>query len=282
MARDLAQRANDAVAQQNEQPTVAQMLHDLTPEIAKALPAHMTGERFSRIALTVFRQSKQLQQCDPMSFIGALMTCSQLGLEPGPLGEAYMVPFGNQVTFIPGYRGLLKLAYQSGKIQSIGAHVVREKDEFEFEYGLEEKLRHQPFMDGPRGEPVAVYAVAKYKDGGHHFIVMSMSAVEAVRKISRSANKGPWVDHWDAMARKTAIRQLIRWLPLSTELQVLARAAQLDESVRSDITTAVEQAPVGYIAGDLVQTEQGVTDSTTGEVVEPTVIEDPPDVPDGW
>lgn len=282
MARDLAQRTESAVAQQNEeQPSLIQLINRMKPEIARALPKHMDADRIARIAITVLKQTPKLAECTAESFLGALMTSSQLGLEPGPLGESYLVPYGNKVTFIPGYRGLVKLAYQSGQIQSISAHIVYERDAFDFEYGMNETLRHKPFMEGERGKPVAVYADARFKDGGYKFVVMSISAVDAIRQISRAKNSGPWVDHWAAMARKTAVRQLIRWLPLSAT-SALATAARLDESVREDIAAPVDEAPVGYIAGSLVETEQGLTDTDSGEVVEPTIVEDPPDVPDGW
>lgn len=283
MARELAQRTQSAVAQQNDgPPTLTQLIEQMKPQIARALPKHMDADRIARIATTVLKQTPKLAECTAESFLGALMTSAQLGLEPGPLGESYLVPYGSRVTFIPGYRGLVKLAYQSGQIQSISAHCVHEQDLFEFEYGLEEKLRHVPFMGGDRGKVSAVYAVAKFKDGGHNFIVMSLSAVEAIRAVSRAGKSGPWVDHWEAMARKTAVRQLIRWLPLSTELQNLNRAAQLDESVRTDITTQLDEAPVGYIAGSVVDTERGATDTDTGEVLDGDVVEDPPDMPPGW
>jgi recombination protein RecT len=276
MARDLAQRTETAVAQQKQQPTVAQMIHDMKHEIARALPRHMDPDRLARMALTVFRQNQKLQECKPESFIGALMTCSQLGLEPGPLGEAYFVPYGREVTFIPGYRGLIKLAWQSGQLRSIAAEIVRENDDFDFELGSERSLHHSySLTDEDRGRPIGVYAAAEFKNGGKAFWVMSLAEIEAIRKQSKAANNGPWVTHWDAMARKTAIRQLVRYLPLSTELQNLAMAAQLDESVRTDITTPLDEATVGYIAGETVNTE-------TGEVSDVTVTSDQPEEPEGW
>jgi recombination protein RecT len=279
MSRDLTTRAQSAVANQNDQPTLKQLIERMKPEIARALPKQMDPDRIVRIAITVLNQTPKLAECTAESFLGALMTSSQLGLEPsgpGGLGEAYLVPYGGKVTFVPGYKGLIKLAWQSGQMRSIGSHVVYERDEFDFEYGSDENIRHRPFMDGDRGKPVAVWSDARFLTGGYKFVVLSISAIEAIRKRSRAANNGPWVTDWDAMARKSGLKQLIRWLPLSTELQGLARAAQLDETVRESTAGALDDAQVGWIAGETVNQE-------TGEVIEEgVVVQDPPEEPEGW
>lgn len=261
MGRDLAQRVDqNAVAQSSgDAPTVFTMLEQMKPEMAKALPAHMNAERMARIGLTVIRQTPALGRCEPASLLGALMTCAQLGLEPGPLGEAYLVPYGNQVTFIPGYRGLIKLAWQSGQLTSIAAHTVHENDDFDYEYGLDPKLRHKPALTS-RGKVIAVYAAAVFKNGGSAFIVMSIEDVEKIRERSRAGKNGPWKTDYDAMARKTAVRQLIRWLPLSSELSTLQTAAQADGAVRTEVTASLDEAPMVYPAGEIVQ----------GDVVEET------------
>lgn len=254
MGNDLASRVDrNAVEQANGgAPTVFTMLEQLKPEIAKALPAHMNAERMARIGLTVIRQTPALGRCEPASLLGALMTCAQLGLEPGPLGEAYLVPYGNQVTFIPGYRGLIKLAWQSGQLTSIAAHTVHANDEFDYEYGLDPKLVHKPALKN-RGEVIAVYAAAVFKNGGSAFIVMSIEDVEAIRTRSRASANGPWKTDYDAMARKTAVRQLIRWLPLSSELANVQTAAEVDGSVRTEAAAPLAEVPMTYPAGELVQ-----------------------------
>jgi recombination protein RecT len=244
MGNDLSTRVAGNVARQSGQPgaTVAQLIERQRGEIARALPKHMDADRIARMALTLFRQTPGLARCDPQSFIGALMTASQLGLEPGPLGEAYLVPYGNQVTFIPGYRGLIKLAWQSGQLKHIDAQVVREGDDFDFAYGLEPYLRHRPARRG-RGKVTEVYACATFLNGGSAFVVMSVEDVEVIRKRSRASKNGPWVTDWDAMAKKTAIKQLIRFLPLSTDLRNLAHAAAMDGTARVDTGELDEAMP---------------------------------------
>lgn len=245
LSKDLRQRAMTP-AQQGE-PTLAQLIERMKPEIGRALPKHMNPDRMARIATTVLRQTPALARCTPESFLGALLTASQLGLEPGPLGEAYLVPYGNTVTFIPGYRGLVKLAWQSGTLKSFNAHVVYEHDEFDYSYGLDPHLEHKPAR-GDRGKPTEVYAAAQFKDGGSVFEVMSVDAVEAIRRRSKASNSGPWKTDWEAMARKTVVKQLAKWMPLSPEMSA---AAAHDGTVRTDTGDLVDVQPT-YVEGEAV------------------------------
>jgi recombination protein RecT len=218
---------------------IAALLNDpkVKAQIALALPKHVAADRLARVALTEVRKNPALARCDQTSFLGALMTCAQLGLEPGgPLGHAYLVPFENrkkgitEVQFIVGYRGMIELARRSGLLDSIEARAVYEGDKFEVSLGLYGNLRHTPDFDNPnRVQPDKlrfVYAVAKLKDGGVQFDVMSRREIEAVRAQSRAGTSGPWVTHFEAMALKTVVRRLFKWLPMSIEV---ATAIEADE-----------------------------------------------------
>jgi recombination protein RecT len=225
-----------------------QLIEDMKPEIARALPKHLNPDRMARIATTVLRQTPALARCTPESFLGALMTASQLGLEPGPLGEAYLVPYGTVATFIPGYRGLIKLAWQSEQLSDIWAEIVYENDEFTYDLGLNRDLVHRP-AKGERGQPIYVYAAARLKSGGTPFVVMSVDDVEAIRARSRAGKNGPWVSDWSAMAKKTAVKQLSKWLPMSTEFKL---AAAHDEAIRTNVDTQLMDITPDYIEGDIV------------------------------
>ena len=227
--------------------SVQDLLKRMQPEIQRALPKHMNADRIARIALTEMRKNPKLLQASQASLLGAIMTAAQLGLEPGILGHAYLIPYYNsktrttEVQFQIGYKGLLELVRRSGEIASISAHVVYTNDEFEFEYGFNEKLRHVPNMNGDRGEFRAVYAIATFKDGERSSIVMTRSDVEKIRKRSKSPNNGPWVTDFDAMARKTAIKQLCKYLPVSIEIQ---KAIVADETTKREIKEdMVEEVP---------------------------------------
>lgn len=241
------------------QKTVMGLLEQMKSEIARCLPKHLTTERMTRIALTELRKTPKLQECDPMSFIASIMQASQLGLEPGVLGSCYLIPFNNKAkgivecTFMPGYRGFLDLARRSGQIVSLVARSVYANDEFSYEFGLKENLTHKPALTG-RGELVAVYAVAILKDGGHQFDVMSRADVDMIRQQSKSANNGPWVTHFEEMAKKTVLRKLFKWLPCSVEMQ---KAVALDEQEEAGIqnikAAASEEFDINFIDDEEVQ-----------------------------
>lgn len=242
------------------QKSVMGMLEQMKSEIARCLPKHLTPERMARIAMTELRKTPKLQECDPMSFIAAIMQASQLGLEPGILGSCYLIPFNNnqtgkvECTFMPGYRGFLDLARRSGQIVSLVARAVYANDEFSYEFGLKEDLTHKPAMND-RGELVAVYAVAILKDGGHQFDVMSKKDVDLIKNQSKSKNNGPWVTHYEEMAKKTVLRKLFKWLPCSVEMQKAVSLDELQEAGIQNIKAAAsEEFDIDFIDGDTGET----------------------------
>lgn len=192
--------------------------------IAAVLPRHISLDRMLRIALGALRTTPALKECTVQSLFGAVVACSELGLEANtPLGQAYLVPFRNkkkgitEVQVIPGYRGLIDLARRSGQIVSISAQAVREADDFTFAYGLDDELRHVPARHN-RGNIIGFYAVAKLRNGGHQFEVLWREQVDEVMRASQSGGRhGPWKDHYEEMGRKTAIRRLFKYLPVSIE-----------------------------------------------------------------
>ena len=215
-------------------------------QIQAALPKHMTPERMARIVTTEIRKNPALVKCERNSFLGAVIQCAQLGLEPGnSLGHAYILPYdkrekqnGNWVTvrtdaqLIIGYRGMIDLARRSGQIISISARSVRQGDEFVYRFGLDEDLIHKPSEEVEEGDITHVYAVAKLRDGGIQFEVMSTKQIEAVRQQSKAKDNGPWKTHWEEMAKKTVIRRLFKYLPVSVEIQ---RAVMLDEAADAGV-----------------------------------------------
>lgn len=241
------------------QKTVVGLLEQMKSEIARCLPKHLTPERMARIAMTELRKTPKLQECEPMSFIAAIMQASQLGLEPGILGSCYLIPFFNGKTgkmecqFMPGYRGFLDLARRSGQIISLVARSVYEKDEFSYEFGLKENITHKPALND-RGELIAVYAVALLKDGGHQFDIMSVNDIEKVRATSKSKDNGPWVTNFEEMAKKTVVRRLFKWLPCSVEMQ---KAVSLDEQQELGIqnikAAASEEFDIDFIDAEPVE-----------------------------
>lgn len=233
----LQAKASGAVTAKKASPSTGmkKLMYEMAKEIEAALPSMISSERFQRVALTAFSNNPKLQQCEPMSFIAAMMESAQLGLEPNtPLGQAYLIPFGGKVQFQIGYKGLLELAQRSGKIKTLYAHEVRENDEFDIDYGLEQKLIHKPLLKGNRGEVIGYYAVYHLDTGGHSFVFMTKQEIlEHAMKFSKTFKMGPWQTDFDAMAKKTVIKQLLKYAPLSIEMQ---KAVSSDETVKSQIS----------------------------------------------
>lgn len=221
--------------------TIRNLLEKSKGQIAAALPKHLNADRIVRVALTSIQRTPQLLECDPITLVGAVIQSSQLGLEPdGILGHAYLVPFRNtkkgrmEVQFIPGYKGLIDLARRSGQVNRISAHIVYENEPFEMEFGTSEVLEHKPLPPSQRGPRKGVYAVAVLKDGSTHFEWLWEEEVQKVKAQSKASQFGPWVTHEEEMIRKTAIRRLVKYLPLSVEL---AKAASIDELAEAGIST---------------------------------------------
>lgn len=204
-------------------------------QIAKALPSVLTPERFSRMALTALTKTPKLASCDPKTFIGSMLTAAQLGLEPNtPLGQAYLIPYGKECQFQLGYKGLIDLAYRSGQIKCIMAEIVYENDEFSFEYGLNPDLKHKPAISN-RGEKKWVYALYKLNSGGFAFKVMSIDdIIEHGKKFSKTFSNGPWQTNFDEMAKKTVLKQLLKYAPLASEF---VKGAVYDERTLEFDTT---------------------------------------------
>lgn len=241
VANKLAAKANNGAVTENKQPkNMKDWIVAMKPQIEAALPSVITTERFTRMALTAVSSNPKLANCTPKSFMGALMNAAQLGLEPNtPLGQAYLIPYKNkgvdEVQFQIGYKGLVELAHRSGEFKNIEARVVYENDEFEYEYGLEPKLTHRPVKSN-RGKPIYYYAVFTLVNGGFGFEVMSKEDIDIHKnKYSQAAGSkySPWNTAYDSMAKKTVLKQVLKYAPIKTEF---ARKINEDETIKSEIS----------------------------------------------
>lgn len=223
-------------------PLIAMLNNDrMKHEISRALPKHMTGDRMARVALTALRTVKDLAQCTPASFAASIITLSQLGLEPStPLGHAYLIPRRMkgtlEATVIIGYQGLIELARRSGQVRAIWAYPVYQGDDFAVKYGLTPTIEHQPRFESERSPKTLthVYAAARLKDSDDPvFVVLTKREVEGYR--ARGQGGGPWQTDYEAMALKTAVRRLYRWLPKSIEIASALRVDEAPELGRSQL-----------------------------------------------
>lgn len=231
-------------------------------QFAAALPKHIDSERFTRIAITTIRQNPKLAQCTQASLLGALMTSAQLGLEPGVLGQCYLIPYGRECQFQISYKGMIELLRRSGQLKDIYAYSVYSNDEFEMVYGLRRDLKHKPKLDGDRGEMIGCYCVAILKDDTIAFEFMTKQEIETHgKKFSKTFGNGPWKSDFEAMAHKTVVKKMLKWLPLSVEFL---------ENVNKDEKTFVADKDIKDIkeAETVDDNQIDVIDTETGEIVE--------------
>lgn len=229
-------------ADREQAPTVVDLLERMKPQLERM---SVDGERLTRIVLTELRRTPKLLECSPQSLIGAMMLAGQLGLEPGPLGHVYFVPFKGEVTFVLGYRGIIDLGYRSGLMKSIQAVTVREGDDFEYRQGTRPFLDHTSHGSPEGREPVAYYSVAQLKTGGSPFVVLYPEDIERTKAKAQGSShpSSPWNQHFDPMARKTAVRRLAPMLPQSP---AFAEAVSFDgEPIRLDEDTLAIEAGEG-------------------------------------
>lgn len=271
MGNDLARRVaeqRNGVAENNGKPrTLEDQIRSMQSQYQLAMPKGVEAAQLIRDAITAVRNTKNLDKCEPMSVLGALMNCAQLGLRPGVLDHAWVLPFwdnrsrGYKAQLIIGYKGYIELAYRHGRVASMMPRIRYANDVYDVEYGVNDNLVHKPFLDGPRGAACDYYTVAKFTNGGYVFYNMSKPEVEehrdryATTKTKEGVIFGPWKDNFDGMALKTTVRMLAKYLPKSAEL---ASAIVVDGGLRIDLDprTAPEDATVHVerdaIAGEVL------------------------------
>jgi len=228
-------------------------------ELAAAVPRHLTAERLLRIAWTAIRRNPQLMQCEWSTVADAVLQCAQLGLEPGVLNRAHLVPYRNRSTgrlecqLIIGYQGYIDLVMRTGLYRTVYACAVRLGDQFDYVQTADgPQLRHVPRLVDDNGLPirdlapiVCCYGVAIPQAGGPaHVRVVPIAEIEAHRRRSRAAEEGPWITDYEAMALKTTIRILVKQLPITTESAIaLSGAERIELGEQMDIDVDTEDVP---------------------------------------
>lgn len=257
---DLIKQANAPQKQQGgPKATLNALLTRMAPEIQKALPSNMNAERFARIAMSAVSTTPKLLECDQTSFLSALMQSAQLGVEPNTgLGQAYLIPYGKNVSFILSYKGLIELATRSGQYKAIYAHEVYANDEFKYSYGLNKDLIHVPSQN-PKGQPIGYYAVYHLKNGGYDFVYWTRERIDKhAKEFSQAVQKGwssPWKTNFDSMAKKTVLKEVLKYAPKSIELQ---KTVEADETIKTEIHEDMSQV--------IDVTDYSIVDGETGEI----------------
>lgn len=268
----IAKASSTQIKSKKAPSTIKDYINLYSKEIAKALPSVLTPERFSRMAMTAITKTPKLAECSPQSFIGSLLTAAQLGLEPNtPLGQAYLIPFYNsrkriyECQFQVGYKGMIDLCNRSGEIKNIEAHIVYENDEFEFEYGLDSKLKHKPCMSD-KGAPVWVYALYRLNNGGYGFEVMSVDDCMAHgEKYSKAFNNSPWQTNPEEMMKKTVLKKVLKYAPVRSDF---VKGTVADETIQVADFGDTEDGEINVIPVDVENSNEVEIDTKTGEVKE--------------
>lgn len=219
--------------------TIKGLLEKRKSEISAALPKHVNADSMLRVVLTTIRTNPKLLECEPQSFLTAVLISSQFGLLPdGITGQSYIIPFKNnrkggiiEAQLQLGYKGELELARRSDQIARVEAQVVYEKDDFDYCYGLSPVLRFKPSTEADRGKKLYIYALVTLKDGSPYFEVWTVAMVESHRRKHSKIPDGPaWTHSWDKMAKKTLLKQVLDYCPVSVEYQ---KASHLDDLAES-------------------------------------------------
>ena len=296
---------NDVAPIKQENPLVKlhEQLEQRTAQFQAALPAHIPAERFKRVLMTAIQQNPKLATADRPTLFTSAMKAAHDGLLPDGREGALVIyntkikvggvdKWVDAVQWMPMIGGIRKKVRNSKEIATWDAKVVYDKDEFIYEDGLDLTLKHKPYLDGPAGEVRAAYSVAKLKSGEVTVDVMPRWQIDRIRNLSKSKDKGPWVDHFAEMAKKTVARRHSKVLPMSTDLDDLLRGdeelydmdsasdKQANANVRrtqlsdfSDVETSAptdeKPAPAAPAAAKAGQPETAAHDPETGEIPTP-------------
>jgi recombination protein RecT len=242
--------------------------------------------RFERNLYNAIASEPKLLECDPREVCREVAKIAALGLYIDPaLGEAYLITGFSHGRTVPqgriGYRGLIKLARQTGEISEVYAREVCAGDEFECIEGTDRFLRHKPdYFDAERGHPVGFYAVIRYRDGGSDFEVMGRKSIDRIRDRSDAykafaagkIKSTPWSTDYDEMAKKTVIRRLVKRNPLSPDVTAAfameenaEAVGEAQERLSSQQRTNLQQKLLNGQQRVSVETK---ADPETGEIAE--------------
>src|SRR3990167_3174008 len=220
-------------ARENKLQRVKMLISSKKVTFSQLIPKHVSLDKVMRLAFTAY-QNPKLWDCDPNSLIGAMVDCCRLGLEPDGTEGAF-VPYSGIIQFQPMYRGLISLARRSGRVGSVQAFVVYEKDKHRVVLGSEPKIEHEMYTDGDRGKPLFVYSVIGLPNGEKQFDVMTATDVNRIRDRSKAYKQNPgstpWGTDWEEMAKKTVTKRALKYAPRSVEL---AQALDHDSALEHD------------------------------------------------
>jgi recombination protein RecT len=251
--------------------SIQEMLNKNSSKIQKALPKTISVDKMISITMNSIRRNPRIAECTPISIFDCVMTSAQLGIPPDDIrGLAYIIPFNNrkkgimEAQLMPGYKGYIHLAKESGEVKNVRSRVVYKNEPFHIQEGLNKVLEHTPLSPSERGEVKGAYTVVEFNDGRKDFTFMWEEDIQAIRQRSKAADSGPWITDPDEMRKKTTIRRAIKTLDLSPEINQAVAMDELFDTEKS-------------IRNQEFDTEEFMVETLPGkpEVPEPKAIEAP-------
>ncbi|APW38482.1 recombinase RecT [Rhodoferax koreense] len=243
---------------------MSRFMDRLKPQMALALPKHLTADRMARLALTAFSSTPKLQLCNPNSIAASIMTAATLGLEPGVNGQGFLVPYGTTCTFVPGWKGLVDIANRSGRV-SVWTGAVFEGDTFDYSLGDTPFVRHQPGDEDDPTKITHVYAVGRVN--GSNWPVIEVWTIKKIWKHRNQYNK-VGQKHYsyrdpEMYARKVPLLQVLKYMPTSIELSNALAVSNAAEEGRGAVidgnfVTINEPDPAEQQAGADQDADDGV------------------------
>lgn len=235
--------------------------------IASALPKHINADTMLQVTLTTVRVNPKLAECEPKSFLTAILIASQFGLLPdGVTGQSYIIPYWNtkkgilEAQLQIGYKGELELARRSGQVARVECNVVYEKDSFEYEFGLAPVLKFKPSTEGDRGKKLYIYALVMLKDGSPYFDVWTIGQIDDHRRRFSKQPDGPaWTGSPDKMGKKTVLKQVLDYCPMSVEYQKANRFDDLAEGGQPQMLD-IELSPDDFTVSEAEEQPKGKLD----------------------
>lgn len=216
-----------------EQITWPQIIEKVSTKFNEIATRHqlVTWAEESQFAKQAIQKNDKLAGCLVHTVQNAVVNVAAVGLTLNPtLGYAYLIPEGvmqsdgkyrDECMLRVSFKGLLKIATDSGSIKWAKAEVVKEHDTFEY-CGPCQLPKHtmQPF--GARGNTVGAYCIAKTHDGD--YLVDIMDGAEIVKIRNAAKTKKVW-DAWpDEMTKKAIIKRASKQWPKTDRDDRLDRA----------------------------------------------------------
>ena len=190
----------------------------------------LTWAKECQFAIQLFQRNQKLAEtavANPTSAQNAIINVAAIGISLNPASKlAYLVPRDGMVCLDISYMGLLHIAQSAGVIKWGQCKLVHASDQYET-LGLDKAPAHKyaPFATpDDRGPVIGGYCTVKTADGDYLTEEMSYAEIEEIRKVSKAGSsvKGPWVNFWSEMARKTIVKRAYKYWP---------RADRLDNAV---------------------------------------------------